>query len=430
MKRGLFTFLLFVIMIRFIFSPLLVQAEEDNRINNEFTETLYAQAAVLMDADSGRILYGKNEKELLPMASTTKIMTCIVTLENADLDDLVTISGYAQSMPKVKLNVRKGEQYKLEDLLFSLMLESHNDSAVAIAEHVGGSIEAFSNLMNQKAREIGCNDTFFITPNGLDATAKVTRGNEKIEVQHATTALELAKIMSYCILRSPKSEEFLRITQTREYQFHNKKEQDNGTVTDGARNFSCRNHNAFLDMMEGALSGKTGFTGKAGYCYVGSLKQDERVFVVALLGCGWPNHKTYKWIDTRKLMQYGLEHYRYVPLKSLQIEEEKIERILIQSAKTRKIGEELRVSPVICEEESNIKGILLKDGEKFNASYHIKKSLEAPIERNTEIGTIEFSLNNQVWKKYKVLIPDTIEKIDYSWTLQQCFNKWKQFNSR
>lgn len=101
---------------------------------------LYARSAVLMDADTGRILFEKNGRDPLPMASTTKIMTLLVTLENADLEGEVTVSAYAASMPDVQLNIREGERYRLRDLCYSLMLESHNDSAVAIAEHVGGSV--------------------------------------------------------------------------------------------------------------------------------------------------------------------------------------------------------------------------------------------------------------------------------------------------
>lgn len=229
-----------------------VQAEE----NIDFEETLYARAAVLMDAESGRILYGKNEKEIMPMASTTKIMTCILALENGNPDDLVKVSNYASTMPKVKLYVREGEYYRLGDLLYSLMLESHNDSAVVIAEHISGSVEGFAELMNQKARDIGCYNTYFITPNGLDATK-----GDKI---HSTTAEDLARIMSYCITRSPQKDEFVKITQTANYSFTNKRINENGDIANGSRSFSCSNHNAFLSMMEGALSGKTGFTGNAG----------------------------------------------------------------------------------------------------------------------------------------------------------------------
>lgn len=131
---------------------------------------LYAQSAVLMDADSGRILLEKNGQEIRPMASTTKIMTCILALEYGKFDDVVTFSSAAASQPQVRLGAPEGEQFLLRDLLYSLMLESHNDTAVAIAERISGSADQFAALMNGKARELGCQATYFITPNGLDAS--------------------------------------------------------------------------------------------------------------------------------------------------------------------------------------------------------------------------------------------------------------------
>ena len=154
---------------------------------------LYAQGAVLLDADSGRVLYGKNETIPMAMASTTKIMTCILVLENAKVDETVSVSAYAATMPKVKLYVKCGEHYTVRELLFSLMLESHNDAAAALAEYIGGkllgetkeasehtteeskaALHRFAQAMNEKAVEIGCEDTWFITPNGLDATETLT----------------------------------------------------------------------------------------------------------------------------------------------------------------------------------------------------------------------------------------------------------------
>ncbi len=177
------------------------------------------------------------------------------------------------------------------------MLESHNDSAVAIAEHVGGSVEKFAEMMNEKAKELGCEHTHFITPNGLDAKTKQVSMEPRQKI--------FATIMSYCI----KNDTFLKITQTKQHCFQN---------VEGSRSFTCNNHNAFLQMMDGALSGKTGFTAEAGYCYVGALKRGERTFVVSLLACGWPNNKSYKWSDTKKLMEYGLEHYEKVKVKAKQ----------------------------------------------------------------------------------------------------------------
>lgn len=142
-------------------------AAGDGDIPEELSQ-LYARSAVLMDADSGRVLFGKDEDVVRPMASTTKIMTCILALENMQEDQVTAASDHAASQPKVRLGVKGKEEFRIKDLLYSLMLESHNDSAVVIAEGIAGSVEAFAGMMNEKAEELGCSDTYFVTPNGLD----------------------------------------------------------------------------------------------------------------------------------------------------------------------------------------------------------------------------------------------------------------------
>lgn len=378
---------------------------------------LYAHGAVLMDASSGRVLYSKNGEEQLPMASTTKIMTLILTLERANLEDTVTVSSYAASMPDVQLNIREGEQYRLRDLLYSLMLESHNDSAVAIAEHVGGSVEEFAALMNQKAQEIGCENTWFITPNGLDATADYTNAQgEKETKTHVTTAEDLARIMSYCITESPCKEQFLEITRTPSYTF---------TDLSGKRSFGCTNHNAFLSMMEGALSGKTGFTSKAGYCYVGALKQDERVYTVALLACGWPNHKTYKWSDTRQLMEYGLEYYTLHKLDEAEIPSEVYEAIPVEMAQTERIGETACVSVAVEDSaDTSVEGILLNPYEEITVTFEKLDGLEAPVEKGQEVGSLNYMVGEEEWKSVKLVTTAEIEKIDWKWCLEKVLEYW------
>ena len=135
-----------------------VPVTKEVREDGDFLK-LYAQSAVLMDGDTGRILYGKGQDIIRPMASTTKIMTCILALENGRGEDAVKASSNAASQPKVHLGVREGEEYRLEDLLYALMLESYNDAAVMIAEHIGGSVEGFAAMMNEKAAGLGCGDT-------------------------------------------------------------------------------------------------------------------------------------------------------------------------------------------------------------------------------------------------------------------------------
>ena len=315
-------------------------------------EQLYALSAVLMDGETGRVLYGKEAYKGRPNASTTKVMTCILALEMASGDDYVQVSRNAASQPQTHLGMREGQQFYLEDLLYSLMLKSHNDTAVAIAEHCGGSVEGFARMLNRKAKQIGCTDTYFITPNGLDA--------KDAEGVHSTTAKDLAKIMRYCIMISTEKETFLEVTRAKEYQFQD---------TEKKRSFSCHNHNAFLDMMDGALSGKTGFTADAGYCYVGSLRRDKRTFIVALLACGWPNNKGYKWKDTRKLMEYGLEHYQYREIdKKMQIPEIKV----AGGVDDKKPYQYCLNVPVKIERpaEENSK-ILIRDGEELQAKLEL-----------------------------------------------------------
>jgi len=392
--------------------------EEEKTVDDN---SLFAQSAVLMDAESGRILYAKNPSEQMAMASTTKIMTLLIALEQGDLEQIVTVSKYAQSMPDVQLNMKEGEQYVLKDLLYSLMLESHNDSAVAIAEGVAGSIEAFAERMNKKAKEIGCTNTCFITPNGLDATAILTDAKGKeTEVFHSTTAEDLAKIMSYCITKSPCKEQFLEITQTPTYTFSN---------CEGTRNFTCQNHNSFLYMMEGAISGKTGFTGKAGYCYVGALKRDNRTFVVALLACGWPNNKSYKWKDTRALMEYGLANYRYEEFEKVMKEVPSGGEIAVLNGQTKGIGDTAYVSWEVAEKSDTQehRGMLLAEDENYEVEYSIEESLTAPVKEGMKIGEIVCRVGSEVYLKKDILIKESLDEIDFEWCVQQIFRKFYLF---
>lgn len=379
--------------------------------NKETTapESLHALSAVLMDGTSGRVLYGKNAEEPRAMASTTKIMTCILILEQCNLEETAATSAYAASMPKVHLGAAEGEEFYVKDLLYSLMLESHNDSAVILAEHAGGDVSGFAEKMNEKAREIGCEDTWFITPNGLDAQEEV-QGEVK---KHHTTATDLGRIMRYCISQSPKKEEFLEITRTPSYSFQD---------VSGKRSFSCNNHNAFLSMMEGALSGKTGFTSEAGYCYIGALEQDGKTLIVALLGCGWPNHKNYKWQDTRALMEYGLEHYTLHSFSEAKLPQ--IPAVIpVEKGQGEKLGEMAQVSTV--KRETEDMKLLLGAEDKVRTVYRGKAFLEAPVKEGDKIGEISYELNGEIWKTEDVVAGNDVEKIDYAWCLKQTIKRLK-----
>ena len=384
------SFLIFFLFLQF--GNLIAKAEEDK----DEPKQLHAQSAVLMDADSGRVLYGKEENQIRPMASTTKIMTCILALEEMEKNQMVTISDYAAEQPKVHLGVQSQERYYLKDLLYSLMLESHNDSAVAIAEGIAGSVESFADRMNRKAKELGCNHTYFVTPNGLDDSDE--------EGTHSTTARDLAMIMRYCMMQSPMKEEFLEITQTRSYQF---------TDVDGKRNFTCTNHNAFLDMMEGALTGKTGFTADAGYCYVGGLRQNGKTFIVALLACGWPNHKSYKWEDTRALMEYGLNESEYRNVW----QEVSMPDVFLTNGVRKQSPFESNIQI-----EAHVDGkedipVLLRDDEQVKVQTEVESSVEAPVVKGETLGIVRYILEGEEIASYDVIADESIEKRTFKWCM-------------
>lgn len=374
------------------------QAEE-----NQGPETLYARSAVLMDADSGRILFEKNGEERLANASTTKILTCILALEKGEPEETVTFSEEAVRQPEVHLGASKGEVFYLGDLLYSLMLESHNDTAVAVAEAVSGSTAAFAEEMNQKAKEIGCTETHFVSPNGLDW--------EDEDGPHETTAGDLARLLRYCIHQSPKKEEFLKITRTGEKSFSN---------LSGTRTYSCTNHNAFLSMMDGALTGKTGFTGKAGYCYTGALSDGDRTFIIALLACGWPNNKTYKWSDARALFSYGLSAYRYDRIElpggfgTVSVKE----GVLPGQA----IDGKAEVALLLAGEKEF--RLLLSGQDEVKWKVTLPKILEAPVMEGEQEGEAVLLLNGETIASCPVIAGKTVEKKDFTWCFLKIFEQY------
>lgn len=374
---------------------------------------LYALSACLMDADSGRVLYDKNADEVRAMASTTKIMTLIVALEYANENDIVTVSPYAASMPDVQLNIRAGEQYRLGDLYYAMMLESFNDVAVTIAEYIGECyalnqddrtantdikarsyddskkyVHTFAKLMNEKAKELGCENTYFITPNGLDA--------EDENGKHSTTAKELAVIASYAI----KNERFNDIIGTRQYSF---------CEVNGTRNCSAYNKDAFLNQMNGAFGIKTGFTGNAGYCFVGALKSDGRTFISVVLGSGWPSNRTYKWKDTRKLMEYGINNFFPRTVFST-----------IEDYKDVRVKDGMEESASTC-----IKGdlsLILCDADDVRVVYELEDYIDAPVSAGDVVGKAIIYVNGQRMGSFPITAAAAVERANYMWYLKRLLN--------
>ncbi len=377
---------------------------------------IHALSAVLMDGGSGRVLYDKEGEKRRANASTTKIMTCILALENCAEDEIALVSDYAATMPNVKLGVRAGERYYLRDLLYSLMLESHNDAAVVIAEHVAGSVPAFAEKMNEKAAQLGCTDTHFITPNGLDASDD--------QGFHGTTAADLARIMAYCAWYSPQSARFLELTRTMSYEFSDLILQQDGSAAPGSRRFLCGNKNAYLSQDGECITGKTGFTGDAGYCYVAAADSGGRRFVVALLASGWPNNKTYKWQDCRRLLDYGRANYhiREVPQFT-----EELQKITITDSANPQWDLEAEQTAAPYTDETDV-SVLMADWETIRADVSYPKQLRAGRKGKKTVGTITVTLEDRplLTKKIYVDLPD--ERRNLSWYFQAVLRHWSRFS--
>ena len=268
----------------------------------------------------------------------------------------------------------------MNDLLHSLMLESHNDTAVAVAEHVGGSVEGFADKMNQKAAQLGLNATYFVTPNGLDADG------------HQSTPADMCRLASYAC----QNKDFLKIIQTPSKTISDKK----------GHSYSLTNHDAFLTSYKGALGIKTGFTGKAGYCFVGAAKREDLTLTSCVLASGWPPDKNRKWVDTKTLMDYGFTHF-----KKQKISFQDFSKTPLRVADGIENQIFLRVPEPIT--------LPLASFETLEIHYRLPASVTAPVSTSDPVGTIECRINGSVYNAYPVYPSASVDKITFSHILYE-----------
>lgn len=326
---------------------------------------LSSKAAVVYDRTTGQMIWGKNENEKRAMASTTKIMTAMIVLEKANLKDVVTVSKKAANTGGSVLHINTGDKISVNDLLYGLLLRSGNDTAVALAEHVGGSVEGFATLMNQKAKELGLTSTHFVTPHGLDSD------------EHYTTALELAKLTDYAL----NNEKFAQIVNTKKI-----------TISVNGSPRTIINTNELLGVLQGVNGVKTGFTGNAGRCLVTSCTRNGNQIITVVLGADTKKQRTE---DSIKLIEYAFANYERIDLQEMvlqkfeewkQINEK---RIYIHKAQTQNLNLDI--------EEVKNKKIIIKKGEADNIHIHIQfiPYFEAPVAKNSKIGLITITKKTQ-----------------------------------
>ena len=345
-----------------------------------------AISAVIVDGDTGRILWGKNENKPMAMASTTKIMTALVALENSDIKKETTVSKNATLTSPVKMHLSVGEKMTIEQLLYAMMLQSYNDSAVAVAEAVGGSVEKFCTMMNEKAKEIGCSDTVFETPNGLD------KGN------HHSTAEDMSKIGVYAL----KNQNLMKIMNTRDYTFKSSK-----------TTYSFVNKDRLLSEYEGAIGMKTGFTGKAGHCFVGAANRGDVTLVSVVLASGWGTAgKSRKWIDTKALLNYGFNNYKKYSIINGS------EKMNISIDKAEKEIAELKYKDSV--------DLLLSENEKANLKIEneLPQNITAPINYGDSVGIGKIYTGNTLLKTVKIISAENIEKIGVEYNIKKLINQW------
>lgn len=269
--KGLYFLLIFLVL----FAGYGVRAKEKPFIS--------ATSAAVVDVETGQVLFNKHMHLRRPPASLTKILTTIIAIEEADLNDMVTVSRRAAYQEGSSIYLEVGEKIPLEDLLYGVMLASGNDAAVAVAEHVSGSVKEFAKLMNKRAEEMGALNSNFLNPSGLP------------EPGHVSTAYDLAMIMRYSL----KNKIFSKITSTK-YKTISWADNDWGR--------GLRNHNKLLWSYDGITGGKTGYTRAAGRCLIASAKRGNREVVAVVL------NSSNDWLEVRRLLDYGLDSFKRIEI--------------------------------------------------------------------------------------------------------------------
>ena len=407
MKKILYSILIFLLIL-LNFSTVCAD-DVDNEV--DFEDTIEVTASnvselpktnsrryIVYDRISKSMIIGKNEDVKSAMASTTKIMTTIVILEKADLNEKVTVSAKAGGTGGSRLGLKRGDKASVRDLLYGLMLRSGNDAAVALAEHVGGSVKGFAELMNEKAIELGLTNTHFVTPHGLD------------DANHYTTALELAKLTDYAM----NNETFAKIVGTK-----------STTIYINNQSRQINNTNELLGVLNGVVGVKTGFTNNAGRCLVTETKRNNMDIITIVLGADTKKDRTK---DSVNLIQYTFSKYKMYNLEEQIIKEfnkwkninEK--RILIIKGKTSNpklaLGAIEKATIPIC------------DNDKIEYSINALTEVEAPVEQWNVMGTLTVKLNGEILENIDIVNVNEVQKRDwkdYFKIVLNTYGNWKNF---
>lgn len=353
---------------------------------------LNSEAAILVEVSTGRILYEKNSTKQMYPASTTKVLTAILVIENCDLDEVVTVRESALSnIPSgyVTCNLQVGEQLTVKDLLYALMIPSANDAAYVLAEYVAGSVSDFSVMMNDKAREIGCKTTHFVNPNGIH------------EDSHYSTAYDLYLIADYAMknefFRSLVAETEYTLPATEKYPSEDRVlKTTNELLNENSRKYFYKN----------AIGIKTGYTSKAGNCLIGGASRDGLEFIAVVLNGGTTNEGlNSRYVDSKKLFEYAYDNFTLTKI----IEKGSV----VQSLEVEKGTKETKHLDLVIDETITVVNNKSIDMNSVIPEIALREVIEAPIAAGETLGTIKYKVDDIEYSA-KLLAKTSVEKVDYS----------------
>ena len=367
MRKIAFICLAFITVFTMFVGSALAAVSYDGEINEDL-------AVVLMDADSGKVLYEQKADERIRPASTTKVLTCLVAIEHGNLNDTVTVSSHAAGVSGSELTIKTDEEFKLEDLLVGMILRSGNDAATAIAEHIGGTEEDFVTMMNDLAQEIGMTSSTFENPHGKDQDG------------HMVTAHDMALLAKYA-MNNPA---FMQIVGHETYVMPETNKQRERTI---------KTYNEFLikddsNYYEYANGMKTGSTTGAGGCLVASATKDDQNLVCVVFG-DTSNGKQQRWDAARSLFEYGFDNYTTIDSLSLVDTTEPLSAQVENYASTDiydgllEFAQPTPIERYLTLENDVAEQILSGDTIEVTREYY-EEPLTAPIYENDVVGTVTF----------------------------------------
>lgn len=357
-----------------------ITANSNTTNNILYPSAINSRSCIIYDRNSHMVLYSKNENKTVKMASTTKIMTSLIIIENCDLSETVEVSKKSASTGGSRLGLKTGDKITIKDLLYGLMLCSGNDAAIALAEYAGEDVTGFVRLMNDKANQLGLKDTHYESPHGLDSD------------NHYTTVYELAVLTDYAL----KNKTFLQIVGTKNY-----------TITINGYSKNISNTNELLGNLTGVYGVKTGFTNGANRCLVTACKRNNMDIICVVLGA---DTKRFRTQDSIKLIEYAFKNFTYINANDLAIDyfenwkNENLKYLTINKSSSTSFKLEVKAS------KTPILSILKNETNDIKTSISIKPNLEAPLYPDSVIGSLTLSISDRNLITLDIINTDTIKK--------------------